>query len=444
MTRTDQLTVAGPVLRPGDDGYDGEVGGFQTAYHHRPDLAVGATGPADVVAAVRYAAGRGLPVAVQATGHGLGTALAGGVLVGTRRMAGVRIDAARRTAWIEAGVVWQAVIDAAAPYGLAPLAGSAPEVGAVAYTLGGGLGLLARRYGYAADHVRRIEVVTADGTLREVDAEREPDLFWGLRGGRDNLGIVTGLELGLVPVDRLYGGGLYFDEPLAGEVLAAYRAWTADLPEAMTTSVGLVPMPDVPGVPEPLRGRHVTQVRIAYLGDPAEGERLVAPLRAVGPRLIDSLAELPYTEGGTIYRDPTFPHAYHGSNTLLRELDPAGLDEVRRLAGPGSDRPVVLDIRHLGGALSRPTSPSAIGHRDAGYLVRAVSDPEDDDHLRHIVSAAGESLGTSLNFLYGPARPAEVAAAYDGGDHQRLTGLKARFDPDNTFRANHNISPVSR
>jgi FAD/FMN-containing dehydrogenase len=283
-----------------------------------------------------------------------------------------------------------------------------------------------------------------------VDAEREPDLFWGLRGGRDNLGIVTGLELGLVPVDRLYGGGLYFDEPLAGDVLAAYRAWTADLPEAMTTSVGLVPMPDVPGVPEPLRGRHVTQVRIAYLGDPAEGGRLVAPLRAVGPRLIDSLAELPYTEGGTIYRDPTFPHAYRGSNTLLRELDPAGLDEVLRLAGPGSDQPAVLDLRHLGGALSGPASPSAIGHRDAGYLLRIISMTDQSTvegiapfHDR-VLSSAGESLGTSLNFLYGQMTPAEVAAAYDGGDHQRLTGLKARFDPDNTFRANHNISPVSR
>jgi FAD/FMN-containing dehydrogenase len=452
MTRTDELTVDGPVLRPGDDGYAAEVGGFQTAYRHRPDVVVGATGAGDVVAAVRYAGGRGLPVGVQATGHGLGTALDGGVLVSTRRMTGVRVDAGRRSAWVEAGVVWQAVIEATAPYGLAPLAGSAPEVGAVAYTLGGGLGLLARKYGYAADHVRRMEVVTADGMLREVDAEREPELFWGLRGGRDNLGIVTGLEIGLVPVERVWGGGLYFDAPLAGDVVEAYRAWTAGgLPEELTSSVGLVPMPDVEAVPAPLRGRHVTHVRIAYLGDPGEGARLVAPLRAVGPRLIDSLGELPYIEGGTIYRDPTFPHPYRGSNTLLRELDAGGLAEVLRLAGPGSERPAVLDLRHLGGALGRPAvAPSAIGHRDASYLLRIISVVDESTvegikpfHDR-VLSAAGESLGSSLNFYYGPTTAAEVAAAYDDGDHQRLAGLKARFDPDNTFRANHNIRPGSR
>lgn len=452
MTRTDQLTVVGPVLRPGDGGYDDEVRGFQTAYRHRPDVVVGATCAEDVVAAVRYARERGLPVGVQATGHGLGTALDGGVLVSTRRMAGVRVDAARRSAWFEAGVVWRAVIEAAAVHGLAPLAGSAPEVGAVAYTLGGGLGLLARKYGYAADHVRRIEVVTADGALREVDAEHEPELFWGLRGGRDNLGIVTGLEIGLVPVDRVWGGGLYFDAPLAGDVLEAYRDWTAGgLPEELTSSVGLVPMPDVEAVPPPLRGRHVTHVRIAYLGDAAEGERLVAPLRAVGPRLVDSLAELPYTEGGTIYRDPTFPHPYRGSSTLLRELDPAGLAEVLRLAGPGSERPAVLDLRHLGGALSRPAAaPSAIGHRDANYLLRVISvlDESTVDEVRpfhdRVLSAAGESLGASLNFFYGPTTAAEVASAYDADDHRRLAELKARYDPENTFRANHTITPARR
>jgi|SRR5690606_16991795 FAD/FMN-containing dehydrogenase len=189
-TRTSKLDVdalarrvRGAVLTPGSEQYDQGCTGFQLGQPHRPAVVVEATGAQDVRAALEFAADAGARVAVQATGHGRTTALEGGVLINTRRMSGVHVDARTRTARVEAGASWQQVIEAAAPHGLAPLSGSFPGVGAVGYTLGGGVGLLARRHGFAADHVRRFELATVDGSLREVTPDGEPELFWGLRGG---------------------------------------------------------------------------------------------------------------------------------------------------------------------------------------------------------------------------------------------------------------------
>src|SRR5688572_10922006 len=222
--------VTGPVLSPGDPRFADEVAPFNVAHQPRPAVVVGATSTADVAAAVRWAADRGHTVAVQATGHGLTGSLDGAVLITTDRLDTVVVDPASRSARVGAGVRWRGVIDAAAPHGLAPLSGSSSGVGVVGYTLGGGLGLLSRQYGFAADHVRRAELVTADGAIRAVDAETDPDLFWALRGGKGNLGIVTELEFDLVPVARLYGGGIFFPGGSAPEVLHAFREWTTTLP----------------------------------------------------------------------------------------------------------------------------------------------------------------------------------------------------------------------
>ncbi|MER6670575.1 FAD-binding oxidoreductase, partial [Amycolatopsis japonica] len=260
------------MLRSGDPDYDNELAGFQTAVPRRPEVIVPAASAADVVEAVRHAAEHDLPIAVHSTGHGVGVPFEGGVLVTTHRMTGIRIEDG--VARVDAGVRWGAVIEAAAKHGLAPLSGSFPGVGVVGYTLGGGFSLLGRKYGLAADQVTAIEVVTADGELRRATPDTESDLFWALRGGRDNFGIVTALEFRLVPVTRLYGGSLQFGTESLSAVLHAWRDWAADLPREMTSSLGMVPMPDLPMVPGPLRGQHVAQIRIAYLGDAAEGERL--------------------------------------------------------------------------------------------------------------------------------------------------------------------------
>ena len=439
------MNVIENVLRPGDSEFDAERSGFQTAHPHRPALIVGATGVEDVRAAVTYAAERELPIAVQLSGHGQGAPLTDGVLISTRRMNGVAIDPVARTARIEAGVRWQQVVDAAAEHGLAPISGSSPEVGAVGYTLGGGLGVLGREFGWAADHVRSIDLVTADGKLRHVTAESDPELFGVLCGAGGGLGVVTAMEIGLVPVSRVYGGGLYVDAEHVPALLAAYREWTADLPEELTSSVGLIPFPDLPMVPDLLRGRYVAHVRIAYNGPTSQGERLVAPLRSTVPLLRDTLGELPFTASHSIYNDPTQPHPYAGTNALLRELDPTLPTTVLDLVGPDAPVPCVVQIRHLGGALARPSAqgnsaePSAVGHRDAAYLLHVLSVVDDTDAVpqacRRLMDAAAPwTVGRTPNFLYGAPFLAEREAAFPLDVQRRRAALLADLDPKGLFQ----------
>jgi len=394
------------VYFPGQDGFDQERGGFQTAFRHEPSMIVAATTADDVLAAVRT----GLPVVAQATGHGTTATAAGGVLVNTSRMTGVRVDPATRTAHVEAGARGEHVVDAAAPHGLAPLTGSAPHVGVVGYTLGGGIGLLAREFGYAADHVLSIDLVTPGGEFRHVTADSDPDLFWALRGGRDGFGVVTAMEIGLVAVPRVYGGGLMFDVEHAGAVLGAYREWTATLPETVTTSVGMIV-------------GQVVHVRIAATEDV---DHLLAPLRELGPRT-DQVGWLPFTEAGSIYRDPDTAHGYYGDNVLLSDLPARALDTVRELAGS-----YILDLRHLGGALSRPPEvPNAVPYRSARFILRVLSPVEGADlaqvragHQRIFDVVAPWTIGRALNFVYGPHEGGPEV--HDAATARRLAEIRNR------------------
>ncbi|NEE04009.1 FAD-binding oxidoreductase [Phytoactinopolyspora halotolerans] len=444
--------LRGPVLGPDDAGYDEERHGFSLAAVHRPDLIVGAAGSADVQAAVAYADRHRIPVAVQATGHGAPSPAAGGLLITTRRMAGVTVDPERRTAWIEAGTQWQPVIEAAARHGLAPLSGSSPHVGAVSYTLGGGLGLLGRTFGYAADHVRRIHAVTADAQLREVTPESDPDLFWALCGGRANFGVVTRLEIGLVPVSRIYGGALYLDIDESPQVLRAWRDWTSSVPNEMTSSIALIPFPDVPSAPGPLRGRTVAHVRVAYVGGPSAGAELVESLRQqVGDVLIDTVREMDYTESGSICADPTDPQASTMVSAMISDVPDPALAAIEQTSRGRDSVPCILELRHLGGALSRrPPVPNAVGHRNAQYLLGAITplgtigaDAAAVVHRRLLAGLDPWTVGRFLNYTAGANATAdEVRAAYEPDDYRRLADLKALHDPTDLFRLNHHIAPA--
>ncbi len=447
--------VRGAVLVPGDPGFDAGCAGFQTGYRHRPSVLVRAAGPEDAVAAVTYAAAHGMPIAVQATGHGLSVPLDGGVLISTADLTGVTVDAPARTARIAAGTRVSEVVDAAARHGLAPLNGSSPDVSAAGYLLGGGLGLLARQFGYAADHVRAVGIVTADGRHRHVTADEDADLFWAVRGAGANFGVVTSIETGLVPVSRLYGGELTFDTARTPDILNDYLRWTRTLPEELTSSVSTIGYPDVSAVPALLRGRHVAHVRVAYTGDARIGKELLAPLRAAGPVLRDTLGEMPYTECADIYHDPRHPHAYLGDNVLLREFGAEAAALVARKTGPDAPVRRVLDIRHLGGALGRPSPvPNAVGHRTARYLVRILTPLDGADaqearaaHREVLDALAPERLGRFHNLVYGGCAdgtdPDPSGDFWEAADHRRLTALKARHDPDNLFRCNRAITPGS-
>jgi FAD/FMN-containing dehydrogenase len=436
--------IKGSVSRPGTSGYDEERGGFQLLAQHRPEAVVAVKNSEDVVAAVQHAAATGAPLAVQATGHGLNTPLDGsGILISTRQMNAVRVEPERGTAWVEAGARWRDVIDAAAPHGLAPLSGSLPGVGAVSYALGGGVGLMGRRYGFAADHVHRIDIVTADGRLRHVTPDSEPDLFWALRGGGGNFGVVTGIEIGLMPVESLYGGGLVFDLAQVPDLAAAWYRWTADVPEEMTSAVSMMTFPDIPGMPEPMRGRHIGSVQIAFLGSAAEGEELVAPLRALEP-MTDGLQEIAYARSEVVFNDPDQPHAYQGDNLLLRDVDPGKLSELFELSSPANPTMCVVGVRHLGGALSRPPEiPNALGLRSAAYSLGVLSPTEPGQveavramHARALESWSELAVGRLLNFTFGPLSQDEIRTAFTEEDLQRLTRIKAEVDPDALIRSN--------
>ncbi|MFC4123392.1 FAD-binding oxidoreductase [Nocardia rhizosphaerae] len=452
MTRNFLATIdpsrfTGPVFTPDDPGYAEEIAGFQTAYTHRPDVVVGALDAEDVRVAVEYAARQGLPIAVQATGHGLSVAADGGVLISTRRMDTVTVDPHTRSAWIGAGVRAGALVEAAAVHGLAPLTGSSPSVGVVGYLLGGGVGLLAREFGYAADHVRAIELVTADGRRRTLTPADE--LFGAVLGTGGNFGVVTGIEVGLVPVTEVYGGRLIFDTPLVDTVLDRWRTWTATLPDTLTSTVAVLTYPDIPPVPAPLRGRHVASVRIAFDGPAAEGERLVAPLRAIGDRLHDDLRTMPYTASHTIHSDPDFPHAYAATNALLGELTAGAIAALRAQTAPGGPVDAVVDIRHLGGAMRRGTG-IAVDHRAAEYVVRVITGAGPGAVAPTGLASVREALapwtiGHSLSFLYGAgaaADAAQTAAGYTADTYARLTALKTAADPANLFRHNRNLAPA--
>jgi FAD/FMN-containing dehydrogenase len=449
-------SVVGPVLLPTDPDYAVECATYNLNNPLAPAVVVGVTSAADVQAAVRFAARHGMPVAVRGTGHQVVSPARGSVLLNTTRMTGVHIDQTNRVARVEPGVLWSRANEAAAKFGLAAISGSAMTVGVVGYTLGGGQSpIFGRSKGYAADYVDRIEVVTADGGLRDVTAENEPELFWALRGGKGNFGVVTALEFGLFPVTGFYGGGMYFAGERMAEVLHTWREWAADLPEEATTSVAVQRLPPVPELPEPLAGAFVLHVRFAYLGPAAEGERLLAPIRAVGPSLLDLVTQMPYTDVGTIHMDPPAPMPYYDRTTTLRELSRESMDAFIELTGPDSDCPLLsVEIRALGGALDRqPAVPNAVATRGIPFVVFGVGvgGPDQGKVMRAYLDKVVRRLEPwtvdgrrMLNFLSADeaGSPEELRAVYGAERYDRLVKVKKTYDPSNMFRMNHNIVPT--
>jgi FAD/FMN-containing dehydrogenase len=443
--------LAGELHVPGSAGYDLARRGHNLAIEHHPAVVVEAVGPADVMAAVTYAARHGLPVAVLSTGHGAPLAADGAVLITTRRMQGVRVDPFAAMARIEAGVLWSRVVHEAAPFGLAPLSGSAPEIGAVGYTLGGGLGLLGRAFGYSADHVRSIDLVTANGTIRTANAQQYADLFWALRGGKGNFGVVTSMEIELFRVSRLFGGGLYLPGSSARSALHVYRRWVRDVPDAMTSSFALTRFPWDAEIAPPLRGRFAVHIRLAFNGSSAEGERLLAPLRRVALPLLDTVGDMPYAAAGSIHDDPPAPLAVSERAVRLRDLDEDAVDALIEATGPDSTCPLrLVELRHLSGALGRePDVPNAVGGRDAAFQLYLAGVPGGGMPVEPVAQEILDLMqpwtagAASLNFLGTADTTTErTRAAFSPADFRRLVTVKRNYDPDNIFRFNHNIPTV--
>jgi hypothetical protein len=414
----------------------------------QPAAVVFPESPADVVAAVQFAREHDLRIAPQGTGHNAGVlgSLEDTILLKTERMRGVEIDPTRWLARVQAGAVWLEVVEAAAEHGLAALAGSSPDVGVVGYTLGGGASFIGRKHGLCANAVRAIELVTADGRHLRVDSEHEPDLFWALRGGGGSFGIVTSIELELFPITHAYAGVLFYPIDRGDEVLHAWRELTQSdqLPDELTTVGRFLRLPPIPEIPEPLRGKSFVIVEAYHVGDPAQADELLAPLRTLGP-VNDTIATVPMPALSHLHMDPEQPVPAAGDGLMLAELPARALDAFVEVAGEFADFPLLtVEIRQLGGALRRPhPEHGALSSIEASYSLFAAGMVPAPDLLAP-VRAQVQTVKAALapwaaeqmysNFAETQCDPARFWSehAYD-----RMRRIKAAVDPDDLIRANH-------
>jgi hypothetical protein len=437
--------VRGPVFEPGDAGYADEVATDNLTAVHRAPVVVGAQTVDDVVAAIRFATANGQPVRVHHTGHGTATGATDGVLISTRRLDHLDIDVQDRTVRVGPGRRWGEVIDAIAAHGSAVPCGSSPLVGVIGYLLGGGLSPIGRTYGFAADYVTAMEVVTADGTVRPVTVDSEPDLFWALRGGRIGIGVVTSATLALFPLASMYAGGLFFAADLADRALRTWADWAPTLNQDMTTSIALVRAPDVPAFPPPLRNRFFVHIRVVYIGDDADGQAAVEPLRAIGEPVLDTIARIPFAQIPTVHNDPVTPAERWGTGNLLREFPTDAADALLASAGPTVDTPLsAIELRQLGGAFgTMPHLPDAVSGRDAAYVLTFLAEGV-SDLFTTAVPAAMERIrdalapwilrGPQVNFTSDNNDAAALANSWQQPTHRRLIRIKTAYDPADVFR----------
>jgi hypothetical protein len=436
------------LVRRGDPDWDAARATFNVLDDQQPAAIAFPTDEDEVAAAVAFAREHGFRVAAQSTGHNataLGD-LAGTIIVNTSALTGVEIDRARRRVRVGAATRWGAVTPQLSELGLAGLHGSSPDVGIVGYSLQGGIGWLARRHGMQANAVTAIELVTADGQLVRTDADHEPELFWALRGGGGNYGVVTAVEFDVQPVEQLYAGAMFFPVDRVAEVLHAWNDMIPGLPEEMTTWASVIHFPPFPEIPEIVRGQSFVIVLVAYLGDEATGAELLRPVRDLGPTM-DTIAMSAPIALATQAMDPDSPLPFRSTTAMLDRLTPEAIEEVARVAGPGSALTLV-EFRHVGGALHR-AAPGAgaratllgnIAFLSLGVVPDAALDPVVQDSLDALTKTlAPHKVGDYPNFVM---RPTDAGDFFDTDTWERLRRVKSAYDPENLFRGNHQVPPA--
>jgi FAD/FMN-containing dehydrogenase len=336
---------------------------------------------------------------------------------------------------------WSHLVPYVAPYGLAGVSGSITDVGIVGYTTGGGVGPMARTHGINADKVRAIEVVTGDGEFRRVTPESNADLFFALRGGKGAAGIVTALEIDLVEMPAFYGGSCFFAAEDMPAVIAAWQDWSAELPFAGTTSIGIFQMPVMPGVPEPIAGRMTLSVRFLWTGRPEDGERWFSRIRSVARPVLDSVGVHTYPEIDLVHTDPLDPVPAHEHSTLLSSFGEQAAEVLIEQAGADSASPQVLvELRQLGGAYAlEGDHPSAFAHRSAAYsllVVGIAGVPGVDEHAHRLVRALQPwDTGRVWPNFAPPVDAASARRAYDPATLARLAEVTRTYDPHGVLQA---------
>lgn len=448
-----QSRIQGQVLTPADPQYDEARLAWNRTIDQRPAVIIIAASAADVAEAVQFARRQNMGVGVQSTGHGVTLPADNAVLILTYLLKELVINPEAQTAWIGAGLKWGEVLAKTQEYGLAPLLGSSTDVGVVGYTLGGGLGWLARKYGLATDSVLCFEVVTAEGQVVRASQEENADLFWGLRGGGGSFGVVTGMEIRLYPVREFYGGNLYYSADNAKEVMQRYREWIRTAPDELTTSIVLMNYPPFPQVPEVLRGKSFVQVRGSYIGPVEEGEALLSYWRDWKAPVIDDFKKRPFSQVDKVSNDPVDPTPARLTGAWLRELSDEAIDSLIYYALPHNGPPplIFIEVRHAGGAVSRvQPGTSAFSNRDAELVMVALGiapTPAAEAHIQAHTDQLRKELepvltgGVYMNFVEGSEARHRTKDGYKPEAFRLLQSLKGKVDPANTFRFSYDIAP---
>jgi len=438
----------GSVQLPGDPAYDMARSPWNLQMRDHPAAVAYPAFPDEVAEVLRAAAGAGLQVAAQGTGHGappLEGRLGDAVLLRTSAMTELEIDVERRTVRAGAGVLWGDLADAAGRHGLAARHPSSPDVGVVGYSLGGGIGWYARKLGLQCNAVTAVELVLADGTFVRATADRDAELFWALRGGAAPLGVVTALEFELFPLDTVVAGSLAWDWTAVERVLPAWVAWCADAPEETTTAFRLLDVPAADPIPAELHGRQIAVIDGAVLGDDVSAREVLAPLRALRPEF-DTVARVPAASLVRLHLDPEGPTPAYASSTLVSDLPDAAIAGILEAVGPGSGtRLAAAELRQLGGALARPAPDGgALSFLDGRFLALGLGlgggDDEDwerqrEDAARYL--SAVEPWATGRQYLPMLDDRTDTRKVFPPGVHARLSAVRSAVDPGNLFLAPH-------
>ena len=440
--------IRGYALGPADDRWDDARQAWNLAVDQRPAAVVYPLDEADVSRTIDFARATGLRVTAQGTGHNAAAHgdLSESILVKTSQMTATSVNPVSRIARVQAGALWQDVLPKASEHGLAALSGSSPDVGIVGYSLGGGIGYLGRKHGIQTNSVTAIELVTADGELVRVDADHDPELFWALRGGGGNFGVVTAMEFKLYPVESLYAGMMLWPVERAAEVYKRWRDWTDTAPDEVTSMARMLQFPELPEVPQPLQGRHMFVFSAAHLGDADSGAKLLDPLRELRPEM-DMFAPMPPIGLMRLHGDPEGAASYASDHAMIDDLPDAAIDAIVGMAGAGTELPLAMvEFRQLGGALGRvPDGAGALEKMDAKFLAFTGGMVEGPESARAVERAARDAMGTlapwnrGRTYLNFSDRVTNTRSAYSVATHRRLQAVKGRVDPDGVLHGNHRI-----
>lgn len=438
--------ITGSAYLPGDEGFAEAQAGWNLLVQHQPAVVITAKTESDVQAAIRFANEFNLPIAVQATGHGQFKTCIGGLLLNISQLTDVQVDPQTKSAKIGGGTQWARVIEATQPYNLIPISGSSPTVGVVGYTVGGGYGILSRKYGLGVDQVISFRLVDPNGDIKTVSSEDNADLFWAILGGGASFGVITQVELQLHDQPPILGGSVMFDATLASTIYPAYLEFTKNAPEEVTSALSMMTFPPVPFVPEFLHGRSMLIFCATAIGDLPEAEALLAPIRNLAGAEFDSFRPMPYSESHAVFSDPVDPMPATCRGVLLKDLEQEDIAKILESVGaPQTSENLLVRIRHYDGAITRvnDTKTSMREKRQGKYILYFLGVPMGPVTLEMMqaqterVFRAVESQILShgpLNWLgEGNVGASCIQSHFAPADYERQKQVKAAIDPHNRF-----------